>query len=376
MKVLHIISSMGVFSGGPALSTLLTVKGERDLGINSMILTYNVNKKGDQLIENASFIHLISPFGYERFAYSFALHKKLMEEKVDLYHVHGIWQYPSICTFFLARKQRIPYVVTLRGMLYPQCFEKSSALKRFSFFLYLKSALQHAACLHATCIEEMEHLRNLNILSPIAVIPNPIFEEKDNCGIITFEKVRIGYLGRIHPRKRIERLLYVNDKLRDLNFQLIIIGEGDSDYMDFLKKEVDRLKLRNVIFTGFLTGKEKDQILNTLSYLIVPSDFENFGNIITEALIKGIPVIASKGTPWQELNIYHCGWWVDNDVDTLAVTIRKALELSEEERIAMGERGRELVKENYSVEMVGKKMKELYKWILYGGQKPEFVYLK
>ena len=79
MKVLHIISSMGVFSGGPALSTLLTVKGERDLGINSMILTYNVNKKGDQLIENASFIHLISPFGYERFAYSFALHKKLME---------------------------------------------------------------------------------------------------------------------------------------------------------------------------------------------------------------------------------------------------------------------------------------------------------
>lgn len=100
------------------------------------------------------------------------------------------------------------------------------------------------------------------------------------------------------------------------------------------------------------------------------------GNIITEALIKGIPVIASKGTPWQELNIYHCGWWVDNDVDTLAVTIRKALELSEEERIAMGERGRELVKENYSVEMVGKKMKELYKWILYGGQKPEFVYLK
>ena len=42
-------------------------------------------------------------------------------------------------------------------------------------------------------------------------------------------------------------------------------------------------------------------------------------------------------------------------MDTLAVTIRKALELSEEERIAMGERGRELVKENYSVEMVGKK---------------------
>ena len=31
-----------------------------------------------------------------------------------------------------------------------------------------------------------------------------------------------------------------------------------------------------------------------------------------------------KGTPWQELNMHHCGWWVDNDVDTLAATIREA----------------------------------------------------
>lgn len=113
-----------------------------------------------------------------------------------------------------------------------------------------------------------------------------------------------------------------------------------------------------------------------LSYLIVPSDFENFGNIITEAMVHGIPVIASKGTPWQELNMHHCGWWVDNDVDTLAATIREALALSEEERIAMGKRGQQLVKENYSVEMVALKMKELYEWILYGGEKPEFVYLK
>ena len=42
----------------------------------------------------------------------------------------------------------------------------------------------------------------------------------------------------------------------------------------------------------------------------------------------------------------------------------------------MGKRGQQLVKENYSVEMVALKMKELYEWILYGGEKPEFVYLK
>ena len=110
--------------------------------------------------------------------------------------------------------------------------------------------------------------------------------------------------------------------------------------------------------------------------MVVPSDFENFGNIITEALVKGVPVIASKGTPWEELNTHSCGWWVDNDVDTLATTIREALNTSEEERLAMGERGKQLIKDNYSVEMVAGKMKRLYEWILYGGEKPEFVYLK
>ena len=49
---------------------------------------------------------------------------------------------------------------------------------------------------------------------------------------------------------------------------------------------------------------------------------------------------------------------------------------SEAERIAMGERGKHLIQENYSVEMVAGKLKRLYEWILYGGEKPEFVYLK
>ena len=129
-------------------------------------------------------------------------------------------------------------------------------------------------------------------------------------------------------------------------------------------------------FTGFLSGEEKEKALKSLSYLVVPSDFENFGNIVTEALVKGIPVIASKGTPWEELNTHRCGWWVDNDVDTLAATIREALNTSEAERIAMGERGKHLIQENYSVEMVAGKLKRLYEWILYRGEKPEFVYLK
>lgn len=140
-----------------------------------------------------------------------------------------------------------------------------------------------------------------------------------------------------------------------------------------MRLEAERLHLSNVQFTGFLSGQEKETTCQSLSYLFVPSDFENFGMIVAEALVRGIPVMASKGTPWEELNTYRCGWWVDNDVDTIASTMRAAIEMTEEERRAMGERGRQLIINHYSVEVVAAQMKSVYEWLL-GGVKPDCVY--
>lgn len=32
---------------------------------------------------------------------------------------------------------------------------------------------------------------------------------------------------------------------------------------------------------------------------------------MAEALACGTPVITTQGTPWQELESYHCGWWTE-----------------------------------------------------------------
>lgn len=376
MKVLHTISSMGLLSGGPTLSTWLTVQGERALGIDSQILTYDVYLKGDSNITTESYLHLIQSSIDKKFLYSNSYNKALSKSDVDLFHIQGIWQYPTLSSVLCAKRKHKPYIITLRGMLYPQALKKSFLWKKIVLCLYLKFCLQHASCLHATCIEEMEHLRNMGIFSPIAVIPNPIQTDDIQDKIVSPDKLRIGYLGRIHPRKHVERIFYAVNALQGRDVEILVIGDGDASYMQYLQQEVERLQLDNVVFTGFLSGKEKEKALGSLSYLVVPSDFENFGNIISEALVKGVPVIASKGTPWEELNTHRCGWWVDNDVETLAATIREALNTPEEDRLAMGERGKQLIKDNYSVEMVAGKMKRLYEWILYGGEKPEFVYLK
>lgn len=374
MKILHITPSLSLNNGGPTQSIYHTVKGLRTQGTDTTILTFQPDIN-DKLISEEDFIITLKQ-GKTSFAYSSCYKKYLKKYEYDLYHAQGIWQYPSYVTAQIARKQHKPYIITPRGMLYPQALAVSKLKKQVFLKLFLMNDLQKAAAVHATCTEEMQHLRNLGVKSPVAVIPNPISITNFKLRIAD-NKLKIGYLGRVHPRKNIERLLYVWDKLHlnQTDAELVIIGDGDKQYMDFLKAEQERLNLQNVVFTGFLTSEAKENALNSLSYLVVPSDFENFGMIIPEALTKGIPVIASTGTPWEELNTHRCGWWVDNDMNTLAATIEHALQLPETTRVEMGKRGKNLVKDNYSVDIVAKKMIRLYEWILNSNEKPEFVYL-
>lgn len=128
-------------------------------------------------------------------------------------------------------------------------------------------------------------------------------------------------------------------------------------------------------FAGFLSGEEKDKAIASCSVLAMPSEFENLGNVILEGLVRRIPCIATTGSPWSELNSHHCGWWVEYNQTAITDAVRKAINTSSEELQAMGERGYQLMVDNYSVTSIAKNMKALYDWILEKSEKPTFVYL-
>lgn len=377
---MHILlsGSLGVKSGGPALSTYLTIRGLRNAGVDVEMVMPPLGEE-DRLIADDVELYYTSPIKNSRLGYMSGMSQLLKElPQYDLYHVQGLWQWLGHSVASYARKQNKPYVITLRGMLYPQALAHSALIKRISLALYQRNDLQRAACIQATCKEEMNYYRELGFTNPVAILPNPI--EVDGIierPILPKAKLRIGYLGRVHPRKRIERLIYAFDTLRDelKDAELLIIGAGDKQYERFLQEEVIRLNLTNIRFTGFLIGEEKDKAILSLSYLVVPSDFENFGNIVTEALVRGVPVIASKGMPWQTLETYHCGWWIKNDQESINKTLLEAIRLSESERQQMGKNGKELIRKKYAVPTLGAKMKQLYEWVIYGGTRPDFVYV-
>ncbi len=373
MKALHTIPGFGVKSGGTTTSTYDLLTAMHRQGVDVEVVTIESSDPADRLVGSGEPWITALPNDYiTPFAYSRNLRDFLTASDSDVYHTNGLWMYANHVTCAAARRKDKPYVITPHGMLYPQALARSAWKKKLMLAACFKRDLRRADMLHATCLPEYHHIRELGINNPVAVIPNPVplpeyIDEISNDRSIP----RIGFLGRLHPRKHVDTLIEAWKKLNPRDARLVIMGSGDSDYEQRLKALASECD--SVEFTGFVTGRAKFEKLASLSALAVPSDFENFGMIVTEALSVGTPVIASKGTPWQSLETEGCGWWVDNDVDTIADTIAAALSLSGSELSEMGRRGRRLVEEKYLDSKVATMMADLYLYLSGTAPKPDFV---
>lgn len=179
---------------------------------------------------------------------------------------------------------------------------------------------------HATCDAETEYTKQ-QMGSDARIIQVPYFMELPEKCTRTPENYYL-YVGRIHPKKAIEKLieaLAIAKQPRPLK----IIGDYHNEYGEELMALTKRLGLAHQItFVGHKRGQEKYQLLANAYCMIMPSHTENFGIVVTEALTQGTPVIASLGTPWQILPQRKAGLWVANDPQTLAQALDQLSSLS------------------------------------------------
>jgi len=381
MKILQTIPTLLSSWGGPSTCTCDLLEGLYDINAGVELLTTDAPNDKDVVLGKGRPWMKTVPYDWKTpIALSANFLKWLKSSEYGLYHANTIWLYPAHVTCAMARRKGKSYVLSPHGMLYPAALKVSSWKKWPMRKLWFDKDIAQADCLHATCEQEMKYIREFGYKGPIAVIPNPVvFPEGVDLRTSAPSKKVLGYLGRLHPIKKVENLLQgaslVLRKGCDIPFSIDVMGKGSDDYERFLKNEVVRLGLEGrVNFVGFVQGREKYERLANIWTLFVPSAQENFGMIVPEALICGTPVYASLGTPWGELNDCGCGWWKDNSPETIAEVIIKSLHKSDDDILAMGIRGRSLMEEKYEQHKVAQMMVDLYNWILGKGAKPEFVY--
>jgi glycosyltransferase involved in cell wall biosynthesis len=281
----------------------------------------------------------------------------------DVVHLTAVYSPPTIPTLALCRLLAKPVMWSTRGAL--QSWRERSRKN-------LKSVWEKACdlccspervMLHVTSEQErVESVERIKHASAV-VIGNGIESPRTNGDHRpqTGAGLRLLYLGRLHPIKGVENLLQAMATMTN-GVTLSVCGEGEAEYQSHLKSLAAELDLtRRVTFHGRVDGEVKEQQFAEADLCVVPSFTENFCNVVAESLARGVPVIASKGTPWARVTEIDCGLWVDNDPQTLAGAIRQAQTMPLQE---MGERGRQWMRREFSWPNVAAQMIQQYETLI------------
>jgi glycosyltransferase involved in cell wall biosynthesis len=114
------------------------------------------------------------------------------------------------------------------------------------------------------------------------------------------------FMGRLVPEKRIDWLIeaFQNIDTECGSGVKLVLAGGTSD----TDKYVERLRglanhNRNIIFTGYVTGREKAELLSNARLFVLPSELEGLPIALLEAMSYGVPPLASNIPPHREIII-------------------------------------------------------------------------
>lgn len=290
----------------------------------------------------------------------------------DLVDVQGIWNYPSLVNLRHHRRTATPFIVTPHGMLDPWARSRSKFKKRLVRQWFEDQHLRSAACLRATAEMEADHFRSFGLSNPIAVVPNgvdtpPLPPKRQRIG-----RRRLLFLSRLHPKKGIPNLLRAWSALAPQRpeWELAIAGPDEVGHEAEMRAMAERLKLPRLNWIGPVEGTNKAELYRSSDLFVLPTYAENFGLVVAEAMAHGVPVITTRHAPWSGLEIHRCGWWIELSdaalLDSLLdATARPAADLEE-----MGARGHAWMEKDFSWQGVADQMRDVYRWVAYGGSKP------
>ena len=350
MRILHVVAGIDPKDGGPTRSVKGICRALAKAGEDVTLLVLGGNHEFD------------NPCGV-KVVYG----ETIDVTNFDIVHLQGLWN-PKIHNIAMAcRKASVRYVVSPRGMLDSWSLSVKKWKKRLAMFLYQKRDLNGAAAFHVTAALEEKSVRAQGLKQPVIIAPNGVdLPEVMPPKTSGNPKIAI-FLSRLHPGKGLLTLAEAWARVKPQGWRMKVVGP---DSYGHKAEVVAKLKELGILdqweFVDMLNDVEKWSAYRAADLLIHPSVSENFGITIVEGLAAGLPVIATKGTPWKDLVDHNCGWWIDLGVDALEAALREALELPSETLSLKGRDGRCLVERKYMWKAVAEIVMNGYQEAKYG----------
>ena len=369
MRILHTVAGLWTTTGGPASSIpgLCAALGRRGHDVTLLTGEGSLDPAAKRAASSVRVVTArLGPYAIGNYSAEFGRLCRELARESDVLHTHGLWLHPNFATSAAGADLGKPVVISPRGMLAPWALEQRWILKRLIWTIAQKRYVARAALVHVTSLEEEKEVRQVNVTTPIAVIPNGI--DLDEFPLQHFDALRAGgrervvlFLSRIHPKKGLDLLMDAWRMIaaRHPEARMVIAGSGEQEYVDALRTSLAEKGMERVAYAGPLHGEEKLAAIARAAVLALPSRNENYGMVVAEALACGTPVLTTDAVPWP-IAERRCGWRVAISADAIAVALDEALASSSDALDAMGRRGRQLIEQSHTTEIAAAAMEAAY----------------
>ncbi len=315
--------------------------------------------------------------------YSPGLDRALRGGGLHVAHVHGLWMYVSLAARRWASAAGRPYLVSPHGHLDAWALARHPWRKRLALALHERANLEGAACLHALCERELASIRALGLVNPVCVVPNgidpptvaaaapPAWAAEPGAGART-----LLFLGRVTPQKGLANLLKAWRTARRAGepWRLVIAGWDQFGHTKELRALAGALGVAaSVRFVGPQHGADKEAALAFADAFVLPSVSEGLPMAALEAWARGLPVLMTPACNLPEGFAAGAALRAEPEPESLAEGLERLFALSDQERRAMGARGRLLTLERFSWARVADEMEGVYRWLARGGPAPPCV---
>lgn len=150
----------------------------------------------------------------------------------------------------------------------------------------------------------------------------------------------IVFLSRISP---IKNLTYALDILSKVNCSVIFDIYGpleDKNYWQECRNIINQLPENiNVSYKGALDPNTVVDTLSKYDLFFMPTQGENYGHAITEALCAGLPILIANTTPWRDLQEKGIGWDISlNESEEFINAINSVSDMTVEEHYILREK--------------------------------------
>jgi glycosyltransferase involved in cell wall biosynthesis len=309
MRILHIIPGLTYERGGPSSVLQALVRHQAGAGHDVAVLTTDQGARfGETPVKLAEgvAVQCLRVHGPDRLAYApgFAAAARTQLRSSDVVHLHSLFTHPIHAALRQVLSAGLPAVLRPCGHLHRYSLGRSALRKWAYLACWGRMVRQACSTWHYTSENESAESWPWDA-SPRFVLSNGIepddfaLDREAARGLVRRAWPVLGdapyvlFLGRLHPKKRLDLLLEAFLAGAPPAFKLVVAGPDECGLWKVLAGRFRTGGAGRVVRLGTVGGREKTALLAAARLFALPSEHENFGIAALEALAAGTPVLLS-----------------------------------------------------------------------------------